>query len=183
MNANERWTRALSVAGGCVMLLGAIDPMEGSIVIWIGSGMMALATFLSGAASPAVTYRTVVFALITVGLISLWGLSAFGGVGGPSGHSSAWLLLLVPYVVGWFMGILGPGTPRPVVLFALALGMFYVVVPVMVLSGATTRRPGNNTMALLSLGLLGVLLLIGCLVRLKHDTPGLHPGHPTPTAS
>jgi hypothetical protein len=34
-------------------------------------------------------------------------MSSFGGLGGRTGHSMWWALLLVPYPVGWLLGLFG----------------------------------------------------------------------------
>ena len=38
MNARKLWSRILIIVGGIAMLLGAIDPLEGSLLILPGSG-------------------------------------------------------------------------------------------------------------------------------------------------
>jgi hypothetical protein len=83
MNARMLWSRILVVVGGIAMLLGAIDPLEGSLIILIGS------------------------VLIAVGVGLMWGVSAFGGLGGTTGRSLWWGLVILPYPVGWIMGIIG----------------------------------------------------------------------------
>jgi hypothetical protein len=40
------WSRILIIAGGIAMLVGALDPLEGSLIILPGSGLVALGTFL-----------------------------------------------------------------------------------------------------------------------------------------
>ena len=47
------------------------------------------------------------FALVVVGIAALWGMSAIGGFGDTSGRSNWWALVMVPYPVGWVMGIVG----------------------------------------------------------------------------
>jgi hypothetical protein len=37
----------------------------------------------------------------------MWGLSAVGGFGGSTGRTLWWWLALVPYPVGWVMGLVG----------------------------------------------------------------------------
>ena len=51
--------------------------------------------------------RRILPMLVALGFGALWVLSAFGGVGGPGGHSNWWALVLAPYPVGWIMGIIG----------------------------------------------------------------------------
>jgi hypothetical protein len=46
MNARSIWSRVLIIVGSIAMLVGAVDPMEGSLIILPGSGLVALGTFL-----------------------------------------------------------------------------------------------------------------------------------------
>jgi hypothetical protein len=82
------------IAGLVLMVAGALDPLEGSVMILGGNALSALGAFLSRS-----RYRLPVMALAmtTVGVGALHGLSAIGGVGGNSGRSGWWLLLCVPY--------------------------------------------------------------------------------------
>jgi hypothetical protein len=101
------WSRILKVVGGLAMLLGTIDPMEGSLLILPGSGLVALGMYLGGKDHKTVLYWTWVFILIAVGVGALFGLSAVGGIGGRSGHSMWWGVLMLPYPAGWLMALLG----------------------------------------------------------------------------
>ena len=49
--ARSLWSRILIVVGGIAMLVGALDPMEGSLVILPGSGMVAAAPSLAKASA------------------------------------------------------------------------------------------------------------------------------------
>jgi len=42
------WARILLIAGYIAMLVGAIDPIEGSLLILPGSGLVVLGTYLGG---------------------------------------------------------------------------------------------------------------------------------------
>jgi len=106
MNARLRWSGVLKVVGGIAMLLGTIDPMEGSVLILVGSGLVALSMFLGRRERWVIRYWTWVFGLIAVGVGALFALSAVGGIGGPRGHSLWWGLLLLPYPLGWLMALL-----------------------------------------------------------------------------
>ena len=100
-----RWSRILAVVGFVVVLLGALDPLEGSLLILPGTGLLALAAWLGRS-----RYRTLLywsFALVAVGVGVMWGLSAVGGLGGSTGRSMWWALLLLPYPVGWVMALVG----------------------------------------------------------------------------
>ena len=107
MNARTLWSRILKVVGGIAMLLGTLDPLEGSLLILPGSGLVALGMFLAGRDRRTVHYWTWAFILIAVGVGALFGLSAVGGIGGRSGHSMWWGVLILPYLVGWLMGLAG----------------------------------------------------------------------------
>ena len=107
MNTRTLWSRILGIVGGIAMLLGSLDPLEGSLLILPGSGLVAVAVYLSGKGRRTVLYWTWVFGLIAVGVGALFGLSAVGGIGGQSGHSLWWGVLLLPYAAGWLMALAG----------------------------------------------------------------------------
>ena len=107
MNAHMRWSRVLVVVGSIAMLIGAIDPMEGSLIILPGSGMVALGTHLGGSRRRAFLFWLWVFILIAVGVGALFGLSALGGIGGNTGLSGWWGLIILPYPLGWLLGFVG----------------------------------------------------------------------------
>jgi hypothetical protein len=107
MNSRMLWSRILKVVGGILMLLGTVDPMEGSLLILPGSGLVALGVFFGGHDPRTVHYWAWVFSLILVGVGALFGLSAVGGIGGRGGHSMWWGLLILPYPVGWLMTLAG----------------------------------------------------------------------------
>jgi hypothetical protein len=107
MNTRLLWSRIFKVVGGIAMLLGTLDPMEGSVLILPGSGLVALGIYLGGKDRRTVLYWTWAFILIAVGVGALFGLSAVGGIGGRSGHSMWWGGLILPYPVGWLMALAG----------------------------------------------------------------------------
>lgn len=72
------------------MLVGALDPLEGAVVILAGSGLVALGTFFGRAERESFPYWILNFILIPVGVGAMFVLSAFGGIGGNSGHSMWW---------------------------------------------------------------------------------------------
>ena len=109
---SKLWPKIMVVIGSMGLLGGALDPMEGSVAIPIGSGLVALGTFLGQGERRFIRYRALAFVLIAIGVAALWGLSAVGGFGGNSGLSMWWGLLLLPYLIGWPMAITGPGNPR-----------------------------------------------------------------------
>lgn len=105
MNPRQLWSRILVIVGGCAMLVGSLDPLEGSIAILIGGGLVTLGTFLGGPGSRLLKYWTLIFSLIIVGVAALWAISSVGGLGGKGGLSMWWGLLMLPYPVGAIMGL------------------------------------------------------------------------------
>jgi hypothetical protein len=101
----HRWFRPLVIAGLAIMLFGVVDPLEGSIVIAVGSVLVAMET---PRRESVVGGRVWLACLMVVaGVAALWIMSDFGGVGGSTGRSMWWLLVVVPYPVGWILGLIG----------------------------------------------------------------------------
>jgi hypothetical protein len=98
-------SRILVISGLVLMLAGALDPLEGSVVIMAGSALAAAAAFFGK--SGCYRLQVTAFGLMAIGVIALFGLSALGGIGGNSGRSMWWLAICVPYPVGWVTGLVG----------------------------------------------------------------------------
>jgi hypothetical protein len=169
MNARKLWSRILIVVGSIAMLVGALDPMEGSLVILPGSGLVALGAFLAQNERRWIAYRVWVFILIAIGVGAMCGLTRVGGFGGNSGRSNWWGLLMLPYLIGWSMGIWGPGYPRWLLVLGIVVGLFYEV---MVWKLVTAPAPRLITLGpgLFVISALGVLTIGGCISRLRHGT-------------
>jgi hypothetical protein len=112
-----RHARPLLIIGLVTMAVAALDPMEGSIAVVVGVGLVALGARMRG--SQYLTYLYGCVAMLVVGVGALWGLSALGGFGGTTGRSYLWGLLIVPYPVGWVAGLIGGvralREPRPAI--------------------------------------------------------------------
>lgn len=100
-----RRARSLVVVGVLLMLIGAMDLLEGAVVILVGTGLAALGVRLAPVRGEALLAWA--FPLVAAGVAALLGLTATGGFGGASGRSAWWGLLLLPYAVGWALGLLG----------------------------------------------------------------------------
>ena len=87
------------------MVIGAFDPMEGSLLILPGAGLAALGARLGISRHRGLLYWSV--ALVAVGVGALWGVSTLGGFGGESGRSIWWGLFILPYPAGWILGLVG----------------------------------------------------------------------------
>jgi hypothetical protein len=167
MNARKLWSRILLIVGFLGMLVGAIDPMEGSLLILPGSGLVALGAFLGEGERRVVAYRVLVFFLIVMGVGALWGLSAVGGFGGPSGRSNWWGVLILPYLIGWSMGIWGPGSPRWVVWVGIGVGLWHLWLASMVLKRSASQDWITSNLPGIVLAVIGLLTIAGCIHRLR----------------
>ncbi len=105
MHGTDRWSRILAIVGFVALLLGAVDPLEGSIVILAGSVLLALGAQLGKSRHRIFLFWSLI--LVTLGVGAMFGLSAFGGIGGSSGRSYWWGLVILPYPAGWIMGLVG----------------------------------------------------------------------------
>ena len=105
MKTRLLWSNILVIVGLIAMLIGAIDPLEGSLIILPGSGMVALGALLGKSRHRLLLYCA--FILIAVGVGVMFGLSMLGGVGGSTGRSNWWLLVVLPYPIGWITGLVG----------------------------------------------------------------------------
>ena len=149
------------------MLVGALDPMEGSLVILPGSGLVALGTFLGQNERRLIAYRVWVFILIAIGVGAFWGLNRVGGFGGNSGRSMWWGVLILPYLIGWSMGIWGPGSPRWLLVLGIGIGLLYLAILPIVLE----RAGRHKYVGAIVIGTLGVLTIVGCISRLRKRIP------------
>jgi len=104
MNTHKLWSRILVIVGGIAMLVGAVDPLEGSLVILPGSGLVALGIYLGNSGRELLIQWICIFLMIAFGVAALFGLSAWG-FGGVNKHSTWWGLLILPYPIGWVVGI------------------------------------------------------------------------------
>ena len=87
------------------MILGAVDPLEGSVVVVGGTALAAVAAATSRARGRHFLYAALALVLVGVGV--MWGLSAVGGFGGSTGRTLWWWAAIVPYPVGWVLGLVG----------------------------------------------------------------------------
>jgi hypothetical protein len=101
MKEKTQWIRFVFISGIVALIIGAIDPMEGSIVIVVGGICLALSTFLMQD-----RYKKIFLAagvMILVGVSSLWFVSSLGGF--DPKKEWWWSLLIMPYPLGWLMNI------------------------------------------------------------------------------
>jgi hypothetical protein len=104
-NLRKLWARVLLGIGVVAMVVGALDPLEGSVIILPGCGFVALGTWLGESPRPLARYWLWLFGLMALGVAAMFGLSAVGGLGGKHGHSWWWGFFLLPYPIAWILGI------------------------------------------------------------------------------
>ena len=171
MNTRSIWSRILVLVGCIAMLVGALDPMEGSVVILPGSGLVALGAFLGQNERRLIAFRVLVFILVATGVGALWALSWVGGIGGNSGRSMWWGVLILPYLIGWSIGIWGPGSPRWLLLLGIVVGLWHLVILAMVLKRSGGHHGAVFALPVIIIAAVGVLTIGGCISRLRKRTP------------
>lgn len=103
MNAKSDWKHVIYIFGIIAMILGAIDPLEGSVLVVLGSTLLGLSTYLKRDRHWKIFLISTL--LIFVGVIFLFYFSSLGGFGGESKLSAWWGLLILPYPIGWLLSI------------------------------------------------------------------------------
>ncbi|MEW6135052.1 MAG: hypothetical protein HPY80_09570 [Bacteroidales bacterium] len=97
------WTNVIHYLGSALLVIGAVDPLEGSVLITIGSGLLTFVAFKNRRKD---RNRLIAgFISILVGVFFLFLFSSFGGFGGPNGIAWGWSVLILPYPAGWFYTI------------------------------------------------------------------------------
>jgi hypothetical protein len=104
MDKRMLWSRILSVIGVVALLIGALDPLEGSLVIVPATAVIALSAFLARSRFRQLAYWG--FGLTAIGVGWMFIISALGGFGGETGRSMWWTLTLLPYPVGWILSVI-----------------------------------------------------------------------------
>jgi hypothetical protein len=165
MHSRSALSQILLVVGGLAMLVGAVDLLEGSLLILPGSALLAIAAFLGHADRRERVYRVWVFGLIAVGVGAMFVLSGLGGIGGSSRFSAWWGLLIVPYLVGWSMGIWGPGSPLWMLLLGIAVSIWLLRLAAW-LQMRPDPQPPEGGVLVFTLAALGLLTIGGCVYRL-----------------
>jgi len=105
MENRSRWARILMIAGLLVMIMSAVDPLEGSLGVAPGIGLAMVGAVLGQSRQRGLL--RVALIVTVAGVVALWALSAMGGVGGDTGRSIWWMLVVLPYPAGWLLGIVG----------------------------------------------------------------------------
>ena len=99
MKDKLKWTRIIYITGVISIIIGALDPLEGSILIMIGSALLALSAYITSDKHSKIF--TVSLVIILIGVAFMFYFSSLGGFGGTSTLSWWWGLLILPFPIGW----------------------------------------------------------------------------------
>jgi predicted transglutaminase-like protease len=103
MNAKLDWKHIICIFGIIAIIIGAIDPLEGSLLVVLGSTLLGLSTYLKHDRHWKIFFISTM--LIFMGVIFLFYFSSLGGFGGKSTLSMWWGLHILPYTIGWLLAI------------------------------------------------------------------------------
>ena len=103
MAPRGRMPFAVAVAGLAAMVVGCLDPLEGSVLIVAGAVLEAVAGRFG--ASRHTRQAVLALVLVAIGVAAMFALSAVGGVGGRTGRSAGWALVILPYPVGAILAL------------------------------------------------------------------------------
>lgn len=95
--------RILYIIGVIALLAGAIDPLEGSVVIAGGSALLAIATAIRK--DPHRKIFLWCFVAIVIGIVYLFYISSKGGFGG-AGRSWWYGVPVLPYPMAWLITVI-----------------------------------------------------------------------------
>lgn len=99
MVPKPRLLRILFISGIVSFFIGTIDPLEGSVLIVLGSFLMALSSRLQDD-KQHIGYA-LAFGLIAIGVVILFYISSLGGIGGDTGRPMWYMVFFAPYPIGW----------------------------------------------------------------------------------
>ena len=99
MKNKAKWTRIIYIVGVIALIIGAIDPLEGSVVIIAGSALLALSAYATSDRHTKIFTTSLI--MIVIGVAFLFYFSSLGGFGGTSILSWWWGLLILPFPIGW----------------------------------------------------------------------------------
>jgi len=172
MRDRKFWSSAVNVAGAVGLVIGSFDPMEGSALILPATGLLALGSYIRGEDRRFIAYRTWGFVLVALGVGALFGLSAIGGIGGTSGRSVWWGLVILPYFVGWSIDIWGPGLPRWISMAGIVIGAWYLAIVAMLIQRTGNAAQSRSIVPAIAIGVIGIGTIVACIARLRKHAAG-----------
>ena len=88
MKKKINWIRVIYIIGVIVLIIGALDPLEESVVLTVGCAFIALSTYLTRDRHWKIFLVSLI--LIIIGVFFLFYFSSLGGFGGTSTLSWWW---------------------------------------------------------------------------------------------
>ncbi len=104
MESKFNWKKWLQILGVILFIAGSLDPMEGSVIIAIGSILLASVAYYFK--KPFWKWFAANAFGISIGVFFLFFFSNLGGFGGKSTLSWWWGTLILPYPIGWLSNII-----------------------------------------------------------------------------
>jgi hypothetical protein len=103
MKEKTKLSRIIFIIGVIALIVGAIDPLEGSVLLVAGCALITLSMYMTR--DPHWKIFASCLALIGIGVFFLFYFSSLGGFGGTSSLSWWWGTLILPYPIGWLIAI------------------------------------------------------------------------------
>jgi hypothetical protein len=103
MKEQTKLTRTLYIIGVIAMIIGALDPMEGSVIILGGNVLLVISLFMKNDRHKM--HFLISLIMIAIGVFFLFYLSSLGGFGGNSELSWWWGTLVLPYPIAWIFAM------------------------------------------------------------------------------
>ena len=100
----KKISKILYIIGIIALIIGTIDPLEGSVVIAGGSVLIVIAAYLLKDTLRKLFLTSMI--MILIGVTIMFYLSSLGGIGGSSSLSMYWGLTILPYLIGWLIAII-----------------------------------------------------------------------------
>ena len=104
MKEKSKLAYVLYLIGVVVLIIGAIDPLEGSVLILVGSALITFSTHKTQDRHWKIFATT--FLMIVIGVFFLFYFSSLGGFGEHSALSWWCGTLVLPYPIGWLTSII-----------------------------------------------------------------------------
>lgn len=102
MKEKVKWYRVVFIIGIAATIIGAIDPLEGSIIIAIGGICLAVAMYFMNDRYFKIFLICAI--MILVGVSALWFISSLGGY--EPKKEWWWNVFISPYPLGWLFSII-----------------------------------------------------------------------------
>ena len=103
MKEQALWKRLLYIVGIVALIIGAIDPLEGSVLICGGAILISVAVLAAHDRHRYVFLGASI--AIIIGTAMLFYMSSLGGIGKGTPYSMWWALVFLPLPLGWLMMI------------------------------------------------------------------------------